>query len=104
MAIVAMWQCDRDGTMFASKKDAEAYDKMLELAQSFTTFIEANAASISADDAESIGLLLAKHKDQVVLACKGKPDELALAVLEGEGTDDKAQKTEAVVTPIASKG
>lgn len=76
MAVVAMWQCDRDGRMFANKKDADAYDKMLELAESFTQFIEKNSTSISAEDAESIGLLLSKHKDKVVNACKGKTEAL----------------------------
>ena len=31
MAVIAVWKCDRDGTMFADKKEAEEYDKMLEL-------------------------------------------------------------------------
>ena len=102
MAIVAMWQCDRDGSMFATKKDAEAYDKMLELAEGFSALIEANCASISADDAEAIGLLLSKHKDQIVAACKGRPDALT-AVLS---TDDASEEdgSSAVVTPIKAKG
>ena len=37
MAVVAMWQCDRDGSMFASKTEAQAYDRMLELAEHHRT-------------------------------------------------------------------
>lgn len=95
MAIVAMWQCDRDGTMFASKKDAEAYDKMLELAHGFSQLIEAHATDISTEDAEAIGLLLAQHKDRVMAACKGKTDEL-----EALAEEDLGEL--ATVTPIAA--
>ncbi|MBT6273807.1 MAG: YebG family protein [Chromatiales bacterium] len=100
MAVVAMWQCDRDGSMFASKKDAEDYDKMLELAESFTAFIEANSNSTSGEDAEAIGLLLAKHKDAVMAACKGKPDQL---VSVASGDAESSDNSDSVVTPITSK-
>ncbi len=77
MAVVAMWKCDRDGSMFDNKKDADAYDKMLELAEHFTALLEKHAPDISEQDAEKLGLLLSKNKDQLVVACKGKPDVLA---------------------------
>ncbi|WP_019528056.1 YebG family protein [Dasania marina] len=84
MAVVAMWKCDRDDSMFDNKKDADAYDKMLELAESFTQFLEKHAEGISEKDAETIGLLLAHNKEQVITACKGKP-EVLLSLGEGEG-------------------
>jgi hypothetical protein len=76
MAVVAMWKCDRDDSMFDNKKDADAYDKMLELAEGFTLFLEKHAEGISEQDAESIGLLLSKNKEQLITACKGKPEVL----------------------------
>jgi len=36
MAVVAVWKCDRDNKMFENKKDAEDYDRMLELAANIT--------------------------------------------------------------------
>ena len=33
MVVVTMWKCDQDDSMFDNKKDADAYDKMLELAE-----------------------------------------------------------------------
>jgi dsDNA-binding SOS-regulon protein len=112
MAVVAMWQCDRDGSMFASKKDAEAYDRMLELAESFTAFIEANTNGISTEDAEALGQLMSQHKDQIVAACKGKPESLlSIAATEAEDgaapdSDDAPAKRrkKAVVTPLVSAG
>ena len=106
MAIVAMWKCDRDGSMFADKKEAEAYDKMLELAEGFAALIGAKCESISEADAEAIGLLLSQHKDEVLAACKGKPDALkAISSEEAAPPEDKTTKSKgAVVTPIAKKG
>jgi len=76
MAVIAVWKCDRDGSMFADKKEAEEYDKMLELAANITTLIEQNVKDISEEAGEAIGLLLAKHRDVLAKACKGKPDAL----------------------------
>jgi hypothetical protein len=97
MAVVAMWKCDRDDTMFDNKKDADAYDKMLELAENFTQLLEANAKSLSEQDAEQLGLLLAKNKEQLIVACKGKPEQL-LTLGEGSSASDDN------VTAIAAQG
>jgi dsDNA-binding SOS-regulon protein len=75
MAIIAVWKCDRDGSMFDCKKEAEEHDKMLELAANITCLIE---QEIDIDEAtsEAIGLLLAKRRDTLARACKGKPELL----------------------------
>ena len=96
MAVVVMWKCDRDGSMFTDKKEADAYDKMLELAEHFTEFLKQQSDAISDSEAENIGLLLAKHKDTVVTACKGRPEALL------EITADSAEK-ESNVRPLAAK-
>ena len=75
MAVVAVWKCDRDGAMFDNKKDAEEHDKMLELAANITHLIEQNL-DINEADSEAIGLFLAKRRDKLAQACKGKPEVL----------------------------
>lgn len=77
MAVVAMWLCDRDGTMFKSKKEADAYDKMLELGEAFTRLLEQTIPGVDEKAAEEFGLLLARNKEQVILACKGDSEALA---------------------------
>jgi dsDNA-binding SOS-regulon protein len=62
--------------MFEDKKAADAYDKMLELAECFSEMLMAQAESLSEKDAEAIGLLLSKNKEQLMTACKGKPEVL----------------------------
>jgi dsDNA-binding SOS-regulon protein len=76
MAVIAVWKCDRDGTMFADKKEAEEYDKMLELAANISYLIEQNIPNVDEAICENIGLLLAKNRDNLARACKGKPELL----------------------------
>lgn len=90
MAIIAVWKCDRDGKMFNDKKDAEAHDKMLELAANITSLIETTIPGVNESHSELIGMLLAERRDALAKACKGKPE----ALLE-ELTDNK-------VTPLVA--
>ena len=76
MAVVAIWKCDRDDSMFENKKDADAYDRMLELAEGFTSMLEKHAPGISEQEAESLGLILSQNKEQLIAACKGHPELL----------------------------
>ncbi|MBE0510022.1 MAG: YebG family protein [Chromatiales bacterium] len=76
MAVIAMWKCDRDGAMFDDKKAADAHDKMLELGEVFTRLLEQVIPEVDGNKAEEFGLLMARHKEQVILACKGKIDAL----------------------------
>jgi dsDNA-binding SOS-regulon protein len=71
-----MWKCDRDGTMFDDKKEADAYDKMLELGEVFTRLLEHVVPGIDERKAEEFGLIMARNKEQVILACKGKIDAM----------------------------
>ena len=97
MAVVAMWKCDRDDAMFDTKKDADAHDKMLELAESFSALFENQIEGISEQDAEKIGLLLSRNKDILIAACKGQPD-----LLLDIGNKDKQEASN--ITPLAAKG
>jgi len=96
MAVVAMWKCDRDGSMFEDKKSADEYDKMLELAENFGAFLQREVDGIDESAAENIGLLLSKNKQKLVAACKGKP-EVLLEI--GQESDEEASN----VTAIAAK-
>ncbi len=96
MAVVAMWKCDRDDSMFNNKKDADAYDKMLELAENFSLFLGKQIEGISERDAENIGLLLSKNKNVLIAACKGNPD-----LLLDIGSEDQIEASN--ITPLAAK-
>ena len=94
MAVLAKWLCDRDGTMFDNKKDAEAYDKMLELGEQFCALVEKHIPGVDAVKAEEFGILLAKNKEIIIDACKGKPE-----LLEDIGSEDREDN----VTPLVAE-
>jgi len=95
MAVIAMWKCDRDGTMFDDKKAADAYDKMLELGEVFTRLLEQIIPDVDENKAEEFGLILARNKEQVVLACKGKIEAME-EVISGPDNVTKLETAEAV--------
>ena len=73
---VPKWMCDRDNSMHDLKKDADAQDKMLELAEEFTALLEDKVKGIDEKQAEEFGLFLARNKDKLIQACRGKPELL----------------------------
>jgi uncharacterized protein len=93
MAVLAVWQCDRDGAMFQDKKEAEEYDKMLELAENITAMLNTHLPQKEAAHHEAIGLFLAKHRELLARACKGKPELLL----------EEMPPTTSKVTPIAAQ-
>jgi len=82
--------------MFDSKKEADAHDKMLELAEQFTSLLESKIDGIDEEQAESFGLLLAKNKELIVQACRGKPEVLS-DVSESQEDSNVSQINDAVV-------
>lgn len=84
MAVLAKWICDRDNNMFDSKKEAEAHDKLLELAEQFTALLVSKISEVDAGKAREFGLFLANNKELVIDACKGKAAVLSPMDLEEE--------------------
>lgn len=77
MAVVTLFMSDRDTSKtFTSKKEADEYDKMLELAEAVSYFVEQNIEGLEEAQIENIGLLFARHKEQLAQALKGKTDVL----------------------------
>jgi len=82
--------------MFDNKKDADAHDRMLELAENFSLLLGRQIEGISEKDAENIGLLLSKNKSVLIAACKGNPD-----LLLDIGSDGPQEASN--ITPLAAK-
>ena len=78
MAVTTLYMSDRDleKRTFTDKKEADALDKKLELAENLRLFFEAKIEGMSEEMAEEIGLLIADNKDQMLIALKGKPEVL----------------------------
>ena len=61
MPVIAMWKCDRDGSMFDSKNDAGAYDNLLEFAEPFTDRMLDQLKGIDEKQTEKFSLLLERN-------------------------------------------
>jgi len=61
---------------FASKKEADAYDKMLDMAEAFTDWLAQHQPDMDESQAETLGLLLAEQKDAIqhILRTSKLPD------------------------------
>lgn len=95
MAVVTIYMSDRDSSKqtFVSKKEADEYDKKLELAENLSLFLSKHAQFLSEKQAEELGLLLANNKDMLANALKGRPELILEA--EASAEDKKALDVEA---------
>jgi len=89
MAVVTLFMSDRDTSKtFTSKKEADEYDKMLELAEAVSYFVEQNIEGLDEKQVENIGLLFARQKDQLAQALKGKTETLFNSQQENKSEAD----------------
>jgi len=94
MAVIPMWQVDRDKSMHTSKAEADRHDLMLEIGDHFAAAIVSIVPEMNRSQADLIGLFLAKNRDAVSKLCKGSHEALADALAAATGA------TETAVTPI----
>lgn len=86
MAVKACYMSDRDESrLFASKKEADAYDKMLELAENITAIMEHRFPALGEETTEEIGLFIAGEQELFSKAMKGRPEVLGEWLLENQG-------------------
>lgn len=86
---------------FASKKEADAYDKMLDMAEAFTDWLEGCSLPLEEAQREGLGLWLAEHKDalQHILRTSKQPDVAEDKGLE-ESEDKAAKKNTAKIRAV----
>ncbi len=95
---------------FATKKEADAYDKMLDMAEAFTNWLAQHQTDMDESQAETLGLLLAKQKDAIqhILRTSKLPDAVDSANSEKkvlaaeESTEGDAAQTKKVCTVKAA--
>lgn len=75
MAVIVKYVVERDGVekmTFASKAEADAYDKMLDIADDLEAMIQGSGLVEQEELVESLALYLAEHKEEVAAILKGK--------------------------------
>lgn len=94
MAVIVQYIVIRDGVQkmtFATKKEADAYDKMLDIADNLYDFIETANLDMDSKLLEDLTFFLAKNKDDTMAILRGakpKPD------LPEKDTEKTAKVTE----------
>jgi len=74
VAIIIKYIVERKGVekmTFTSKKEADAYDKMLDSADQLAEFIGASTVTLDDQQLEELGLYLASNKEIVMSLFKG---------------------------------
>ena len=74
MAVIVKYVVVRDGVekmTFTTKKEADAYDKMLDIAENLQAFIENSEIEVPEELLEPLSLFLAEKRDQVGALLKG---------------------------------
>ena len=74
---------------FASKKEADAHDKLLDMADAFTDWLLQSGMQMDETQAENLGLYLAEQKETVqhILRTSKLPDLTAPAVADKTESD-----------------
>ena len=92
MAVVTQYVVQHKGVdklITTNKKEADQYDKMLEVADNLTTYIQGKGIKLDESIAEELAIVLAKNKDSVSKLFKGvSADDL----LDAENADVVALK------------
>ncbi|MDZ7869649.1 MAG: YebG family protein [Rheinheimera sp.] len=110
MPVIIQYVVERDGEAkmtFASKQQADAYDKMLDLAELMGDLL-GRSQMLNDNQTEQLSLYLAQNKDELLAALQGKAkvakkpkDEEGAAT--GSNTAEPAESAEdSVVTAFAS--
>ncbi|NOU50697.1 YebG family protein [Pseudoalteromonas sp. JBTF-M23] len=74
MAVIVKYVVERNGVermTFTSKKEADAYDKMLDMAESLEQMLTKVDVPLSEQQVESLALEIAKQKDEFLAVLKG---------------------------------
>jgi len=74
MAVIVKYVVVRDGDekmTFATKKEADAHDKMLDIAENLYQFLKTEEIEINTDQMDELSLCLAKNKEVLLQLLKG---------------------------------
>jgi uncharacterized protein len=74
MAVIVQYVVERNGVqkmVFPTKREADAYDRMLDIAEELFVLLQQGAFGVPEEQLEQIAFHLAKHSGQVSDALKG---------------------------------
>ena len=87
MAVITQYVVQHKGVeklVTTDKKEADKYDKMLEVADNLSAYLAAKGVELTESVSEELGILLSKNKDSVMKIMKGAEAD---SILEVESAD-----------------
>lgn len=105
MAVVVQYIVVRNGVekmTFATKKEADAHDKMLDIADNLSAFLKASKIKLSDDQNEEIALLLAQERDTVTALLRGVAPSTVSAKKKATPAKSEAKPKTTKKTPPAA--
>ncbi|MDX9787803.1 MAG: YebG family protein [Desulfobacterales bacterium] len=90
MAVEVRYLVIRDGKevgMYTSKKEADAHDKMLDIAENLVSFMEkAEHIDLKEEQMEELSIYFSQNREEVIQILKGMPSGRLLHDTAGEET------------------
>jgi dsDNA-binding SOS-regulon protein len=74
MAVIVKYVVVRDGKedmIFTTKKEADAYDKMLDIAERLREFLQTAEVDIAEDKLDELAFFMAQHREPIVRLLRG---------------------------------
>jgi uncharacterized protein len=74
MAVIVKYVVVSDGKddmIFSTRQEAEAHDKMLDIAERLSAFLQATEINIAEDTLEALTLFMAQHREPIGTILKG---------------------------------
>ena len=95
MAVITRYIVERNGEekmTFVSKKDADAYDKELEIAENLQVMLENSDLDMDEALMENVSLYLARNRDAAGAILKGSKPKKAAVSKDGAAKDEATKK------------
>jgi dsDNA-binding SOS-regulon protein len=105
MAVIVKYVVVRDGKeemIFTTKKEADAYDKMLDVAERLNAFLQAAGVDIAEDKLDELTFFMAQHRDPIGRLLKGGTLDVPVA-REPAASSEAIQEETAGADTVESK-
>ncbi len=109
MAVIVKYIVVRDGVekmTFATKKEADIHDKMLDIADTLYEFLEKEDIGLDEAKMEAVSLAFAKDRDKIISILRGikpKKSNPAPKVIKPGKSKTTLNKTDTKAVPVVSK-
>lgn len=102
MAVIVQYVVVRDGKedmIFTTKKEADAYDRMLDIAERLGAFLHTSGVAIDPDTLDALAFFMAQHGEQVSRLLRG--GSLEAPVDHAPASKQPAEQPEEPTEPLA---